>query len=149
MQPHSFHFTLVNMSLDYCGNHNSPAEVENFGSYIITYCIFWIFISLLILPICAHFQDQINRFWTTLQLSRHFHCICNYFSQVFHLFIGLYYIIKECRQLNVPDKKMPQHLEVEQELPETSPPLEEFIRSIVEQLILHSSIEDSSLLQEI
>ena len=43
---------------------------------------------------------------------------------------------------------MPQHLEVEQELPETSP-LEEFIRSITEQLILHSSIEDSSLLQEI
>ena len=44
---------------------------------------------------------------------------------------------------------MPQHLEVEQELLETSPPLEEFIRSITEQLILHSSIEDSSLLQEI
>ena len=35
---------------------------------------------------------------------------------------------------------MPQHLEVEQELPETSAPLEEFIRSIT---------EDSSLLQKI
>ena len=69
--------------------------------------------------------------------------------QVFHLFIGLYYIIKECRQLNVPDKEMPQHLEVEQELPETSPPLEKFIRSITEQLILHSPIEHSLLLQEI
>ena len=44
---------------------------------------------------------------------------------------------------------MPQHLEVEQELPETSPPLEEFIRLITEQLILLSSIDDSSLLQEI
>ena len=44
---------------------------------------------------------------------------------------------------------MPQHLEVEQELPETSPPLEEFIRLIREQLILHSPIEHSSLLQEI
>ena len=44
---------------------------------------------------------------------------------------------------------MPQHLEVEQESPETSPPLEEFIGSITEQLILHSSIKDSSLLQEI
>ena len=44
---------------------------------------------------------------------------------------------------------MPQHLGVEQELPETSPPFEEFIRSITEQLILHSSIEDSSLLKEI
>ena len=137
------------MSLDYCGNHNSLAEVENFGSYIITYCIFWTFISLLILPICAHFKDQINRFWTTLQLSGHFHCIWNYFMQVFHLLIGLYYIIKECRQLNVPDNEMPQHLEVQQELPETLPPLEEFIRSITEQLILHPSIEDSSLLQEI
>ena len=69
--------------------------------------------------------------------------------QVFHLFIGLYYVIKECRQLNVPDNETPQHLEVEQELPETSPPLDEFIRSITEQLILQSSIEDSSLLQEI
>ena len=46
---------------------------------------------------------------------------------------------------------MPQHLEVEQELPETSPPLDEFIRSITEQLIglLHFSIENSSLLQKI
>ena len=44
---------------------------------------------------------------------------------------------------------MPQHLEVKQELSETSPPLEEFITSITEQLILHSLIEDSSLLQEI
>ena len=44
---------------------------------------------------------------------------------------------------------MPQHLEVDQELPETSSPLKEFIRLITEQLILHSSIEDSSLLQEI
>ena len=44
---------------------------------------------------------------------------------------------------------MPQHLDVEQELLETSPPLEEFITLITEQLILHSSTEDSSLLQEI
>ena len=44
---------------------------------------------------------------------------------------------------------MPQHLEVGQKLPETSPSLDEFIRSITEHLILHSSIEDSSLLQEI
>ena len=72
-----------------------------------------------------------------------------FFHASFPPFIGLYYIKKECRQLNVPDNEMPKHLEVEQELPETSPPLEEFIRSITEQLILHSSIEDSSLLQEI
>ena len=44
---------------------------------------------------------------------------------------------------------MPQHLDVEQILPETSPRLDEFTRLITEQLILHSSIEDSSLLQEI
>ena len=68
--------------------------------------------------------------------------------ELFHLLIGLDYIIKECIQLYVPDKEMPQHLEVEQELPETSPSLEKFIRSITEQLILHSSIEHSSLLQE-
>ena len=43
---------------------------------------------------------------------------------------------------------MHQHLGVEQEFPETSPPSEEFIRSITEQLILHSPTEDSSLLQE-
>ena len=120
------------MSLDYCGNHNGLAEVENLGSYIITHCIFWTFISLLTLLMCAHFKDQINTFWTTLQLSRHFHSIWNYFMQVFHLFTGLYFFIKECRQLNVPDKETPQHLEVEQELPETLPPLEEFIRSITE-----------------
>ena len=73
----------------------------------------------------------------------------NYFVQVFHLFIGLNHIIKECRQLHVPDNETSQHLDVEQILPETLPPLDEFTGSITEQLILHSSIEDPSLLQEI
>ena len=71
------------------------------------------------------------------------------FHASFPSFIGLSYIIKECRQLNALDNETPQHIEVEQELPETSPSLDEFIRSITEQLILYSSIEDSSLLQEI
>ena len=123
------------VSPDYCDNHNGPAEIQNSGSYIITYCILWTFISLLILPICAHFKDQINRLWTTLQVSRYFCCTWNYFRQVFHLFIGLYYNIKKCRQLNVPDDETPQHLDVEQKLPETSPPLDEFTRLITEQLI--------------
>ena len=39
---------------------------------------------------------------------------------------------RNIRQLNVPDKETTQHLEVEQGLPETSPPLEEFIRLITE-----------------
>ena len=137
------------MSPDYCDNHNGLVEIENFRSYIITYCILWTFISLLVCPTCAHFKDQINRFWTTLQVSRYFYCVWNYFVQVFDLFIGLYHVIKECRQLHVPDDEMPQHLDVEQILPEILPPLGEFTRSIIEQLILHSSIEDSSLLQEI
>ena len=67
----------------------------------------------------------------------------------FYLFIGLYHILKECRQLHVHDDEMPQHLDVEQILPKTLPPLHEFTRSITKQFILHSSIEDSSLLQEI
>ena len=107
------------------------------------------FISLLILPICTQFKDQINRSWTTLQLPGHFHHVWNYFGQVFHLFIGLYYIIKACRQLNVLDKEILQHLEVEQELAETLPPVKEFIRFNTEQLILHPPREDSSLIQEI
>ena len=44
---------------------------------------------------------------------------------------------------------MLQHLDVEQILPKTLPPLDEFTRSITEQLMIYSSIEDSSLLQEI
>ena len=63
--------------------------------------------------------------------------------------LDFFFFIKECRQLNIPDNETPQHLDVEQILPETSPPLDEFTRSITKQLILHSSIEDSSLLQEI
>ena len=119
------------------------------GVCIITYCILWTVISLLILPICVHFKDQINRIWTTLQVSRYFYCVWNYFAQVFHLFIGLYHIIKECRQLHVLYDETFQHLDVEKILPETLPPLDEFARSITEQFILYSLIEDSSLLQEI
>ena len=136
------------MSPDYCGNHNGLAEVKNLENYISTYCIFWTFISLLILPVWVHFKDQINRFWTTLQVFGHFYHIWNYFVQVFHIFIGLYYIIKKCRQLKILDKdeEMPQHLGIQQELLKTLLPLEEFIRLTTEQLILHPSIEDLSLL---
>ena len=40
--------------------------------------------------------------------------------QAFHIFIGLYYAMKECRQFYVPDDEMPQHLDVEEKLPETT-----------------------------
>ena len=70
--------------------------------------------------------------------------------QVFHLLIGLYHIIERCRQLSVPDEGVfLPHIDVEQELPEVLPPLEESLTLVTEQLVLHPPIEDSSLVQEI
>ena len=137
------------MSLDYCVNHNSPAEVENFEDHIITRCIFWTFISFLILPICTHYWHHINKFQMILQVFRHFHCIWNYFAQLFNLFLGLYYIKKEFKQLYVSDKNMPQQLVVQQVLPKTPPPLEESIHLITEQLILYPATDNPSPLWEI
>ena len=53
----------------------------------------------------------------------------------FHLFLAFYHILKELRQFHFHDKKI-QWPAVEQVLKEVSPPSDEFIKQVTEQLTI-------------
>ena len=80
------HLIPVDMSPDYNGNYTGLAEIENPEHYIVTHCIFLMFISLLMFPTWVHFKDHTNGFWTRLNVFGQFHLLWNYFAQVFPSF---------------------------------------------------------------
>ena len=149
LQLHSFHFTSVKMlSPDYYANHNGLAEISEPGDHFITYCVFWPLIVLFMLPLLLDFKECINILWTVPQVSEHFHHVRTYTAHVFHLFLAFYHILKELRQLHSHDKKL-QWPAVEQALKEVSPPPDEFITQVTEQLTISLPMDESHLPQKI
>ena len=69
------------------------------------------------------------------QVFEHFHHIGIYTVHVFHLFLTFYHILRELRQLHFHDKKTHRSA-VEQVLKEVSPPPDEFIKQVTEQLTI-------------
>ena len=67
---------------------------------------------------------------------------------VFHLFLAFYHILKELRWLHFHDKKIQQSA-VEQVLKEVSPPLDEFIKQVTQQLTISLPMYEAHLHQEI
>ena len=62
----------------------------------------------------------------------------NFISQIFHIFIKLYHLAKECRQLQKPGKaNIPKNLQ-------TSPPLDEFLLVAPMKVTLDCQFEDAS-----
>ena len=76
------------------------------------------------------------------------HRVGTYTAHVFHLFLAFYHILKELRQLHFHDKKT-QWPAVEQVLKEVSPPSDEFIKQVTEQLIISLPMYEAHLHQKI
>ena len=127
---------------DYYANHNSPAEISESEDHFITYCVSWTLTVLFVLPLLLHFKERINVLHTVSRVFEHFHHI--YTTHVFHLFLAFYYILKEIRWLHFHDKKI-QWPAVEQ----VSPPSDEFIKQVTEQLTISLPKYEAHLHQEI
>ena len=65
---------------------------------------------------------------------------------VFHLFLAFYHILKELRQLHFHNKKTHWPAQV---LKEVSPPSDEFIKQVTEQLTISLHVYEAHLHQEI
>ena len=133
-------------SPDYCANHNGLAEIKYSGDYFITYCLSWMLIMFCALPLFTHFKDCILQ--TIPHILDHFQCIGTFTMHVFNLLLGLYHILKELKQFHLDDNKFQQPV-TEQVLMESSPPSDEFIIEVKEQLIVLPSTDEISSLQEI
>ena len=82
------------------------------------------------------------------QAFEHFYHIRTYTAHIFHLFLPFYQILKELRQLHFHDKKT-HWPAVEQLLKEVSPPFNEFIKQVTEQLTISLHTYEAHLHQEI
>ena len=78
----------------------------------------------------------------------YFYLVRTYTTHVFHLFLAFYHILKELRQLHFHDKKT-HWPAVEQVLKEVSPPSDEFIKQVTEQLAISLHKYEAHLHQEI
>ena len=136
------------LSPDYYANHSGLAEISESEDHFITYCVSWTLILLFMLPLLLHFKERINILHTVSQVFEHFHHIGTYTVHIFHLFLAFYHILKELRWLHFHDKKIQQPA-VEQVLKEVSPPSDEFIKQVTEQLTISLPMYKAHLHQEI
>ena len=123
------------LSLDYYANHKGRAAISESEDHFITYCVSWTLIVLFVLPLVLYFNEHIHILYTVSRVFEHFHHIGTYTAHIFHLFLAFYHILKELRQLHFHDKKTQQPA-VEQVLKEVSPPSDEFIKQVTEQLTI-------------
>ena len=100
------------------------------------------FSVLFAIPLVVHFKEHINILW--IQIFEQFHHARIYTAHVFHIFLALYRISQELRQLHPHDKKS-QCLAADQILKEVLPPPDEFI---TEQLTISISTGESDLSQD-
>ena len=82
------------------------------------------------------------------QVFEHFHHIGTYTTHIIYLFLASYHILKELRWLHFHDKET-QWPAVEQVLKEVSPPSDESIKQVREQLTISLHMYEAHLHQRI
>ena len=133
-------------SPDYFLICNGPSITQYPEDLIITYCLVSCFLLLCALPLITYFKSTI---WQT------FVCIkdiikCTYFyaTYIFETSYGLYIIWKEFKQLQPQDQHRQQSI-TGNSLVQTSPPPEELLTEVREQLIQPSFMEQIPSIQDL
>ena len=154
-------------SLDYYSISNGLAVIQDSEDSFITYCLTSSFILLCAFLLVMYFKDNI--FQTFSCIGHSIHHIFLYVMYIFNTLYGLYIIWKELKQLQPQDQHFQQPktikplvqispppdeflIEVREQLIifiQTSPPLDEFLTEVREQLIISSSTEQISSIQDI
>ena len=132
-------------SPDYYPNSNGLAATQHSEDPFITYCLTLSFILFCAFLLFMYFKDSI--IWTFSCIRDSIHHISLYIMYIFNTPFGLYTIWKELKQLQPQDQCVHQ--------PRTRkaliqiPPLDEFLTEVREQLIVFSSTEQASPIQDI
>ena len=154
-------------SLDYYSVSNGLASTQHLEDSFITYCLTPSFILLCAFPLVTYFKDSILQTFSCIGNS--IHHISLYVAYIFNTLYGLYTMWKELKQLQPQDQYFQQpktskplvHIspppdefltEVREQLIisiQTSPPLDEYLTEVREQLIIFSSPEQILSIQDI
>ena len=133
-------------SLGYYPNFNGPATTQRSKDLLITYCPTLTFIVLCAFPLFMYFKDSIS--WTLPHTVDRIYRISLYITYIFNTLFGLYTIWKELQQLQPQDQCF-QQPKTRKALIHISPPLDEFLTEVREQLTVIPSTEKASPIKEI
>ena len=123
----------------------------------ITHCLVLCFLLLGALPLIIHFKSSIQQTFACIKSSIQwtFACIgniikCTYFYivYIFETSYGLYILWKEIKQLQPQDQHQ-QQVETDHSLAQTSPPPEELLIEVREQIIQPPFMEQILPLQDL
>ena len=120
-------------SLDYYSISNGPASTQHSEDSFITYCLTSSFILLCTFLLVIYFKDSILQTFSCIRDS--IHCISLYVTYIFNTLYGLYTIWKELKQLQPQDQHF-QQSKSSKPLVQISPPPDEFLTEVREQLII-------------
>ena len=131
-------------SLDYFLISNGPAITQYPEDLFITYCLVACFLLLCALPLITYFKSSI---WQTFVcIENIIKCIYFYITYIFETSYGLYIIWKELKQLQ-PQDQHHQQSQTGNSLVQTSPPPEELLTEVREELIQPSFMEQIPSIQ--
>ena len=100
--------------------------------------------------VCSHYLciSKTVSFGQILHIRNSIHHISLYITHIFNTLFGLYTIWKELKQLQPEDQHF-QQPRTRKALIQIPPPLDEFLTKMREQLIVFSSTEQASPIQDI
>ena len=130
-------------SLDY---FNGPAITQYPEDLFITHCLISCFLLLCALPLITYFKRSIQQTLVCIENSIKYTYF--YITYIFETSYGLYTIWKEIKQLQVQDQHH-QQVKPGNSLVQTSPPPEELLIEVREQLIQPSFMEQILSLQDL
>ena len=119
--------------------------MQNPVDSFITHCLISCFLLLCVLPLITHFKREIQ--WTFVCIENIIKCTYFYIACIFETSYGLYILWKELIQLQPYDQQHKQFTTGDS-LVQTSPPHEEFITEVREQLIQLPFMEQTTSFQD-
>ena len=130
-------------SLDY---FNGPAITRYPEDLFITHCLVSCFLLLCVLPLITYFKSSIQ--WTFVCIENIIKHTYFHIMYIFETSYGLYILWKEIKQLQLQDQHH-QQVKSGHSLVQTSPPPEELLIEVREQLIQPPFMEQISPLQDL
>ena len=121
-------------------------QLHNIQDLFITYCLVSCFLLLCALPLIKYFKSSI--WWTFVcikDIIKHTHF---YIAYIFETSYGLYIIWKELKQLQPQDQHQ-QQSKTDNLLVQTSPPPEDLLTEVREQLIQPSFMKQIPSIQDL
>ena len=124
---------------------NGSAITQYPEDSFITHCLILCFLLLCVLPLITYFKSSIQR--TFVCIKNIIKCTYFYIAYIFETSYELYIIWKEIKQLQ-PQHQHHQRVKTDNSLVQTSPPPEELLIEVREQLIQPPFSEQISSLQD-